>query len=67
MFKVDDPELRGKLSAVLAGFAGIMGSSYGNGVLGQIPTGILTYVSWAFVFMGPILDRDIKSLLTSKS
>ncbi len=59
MFRVRDPELRGKLSAVLAGFAGIVGSSYGNGVLGQMPTGILTYFTWGFLFIAPLLDDEI--------
>lgn len=63
MFKVEDPELRAKMSALTAGFAGIMGASYGNGVLGQIPTGILTYISWAFIFMAPMLDRELKTML----
>ncbi len=62
MFKVKDPELRGKLSAIAAGFAGIMGASYGNGVLGQLPTGILTYMTWAFLFMAPMLDREITEM-----
>lgn len=66
MFKVENPELRGKLSAITAGFAGIMGSSYGNGVLGQIPTSILTYLTWGFLFMAPILDKDIRGLLEAK-
>jgi len=67
MFKVQNPELRGKLSAIAAGFAGIMGSSYGNGVLGQIPTSILTYLTWGFLFMAPMLDKDIRGLLPPKS
>lgn len=66
MFKVDDPELRGKMSALAAAFAGIMGASYGNGVLGQMPTGILTYISWGFLFMAPMLDRELKELMPKK-
>lgn len=62
MFKIDDPELRGKMSALAAGFAGIAGASYGNGVLGQIPTGTMVYMSWAFMFMSPMFDRELKAL-----
>jgi len=58
LFKVKNPELAGILGAVHAGFAGIMGASYGNGVLGQIPTGPLIYLSWAFVFMSQQFDRE---------
>lgn len=67
MFKVKNPELRGKLSAIAAGFAGIMGSSYGNGVLGQIPTSILTYLTWGFLFMAPVLDKDIRGILEAET
>ncbi len=62
MFRVKDPELRGKLSALACAYAGVIGASYGNGVLGQIPTGILTYMSWGFLFMGPMLDREIRGI-----
>jgi len=36
-----------------------MGSSYGNGVLGQMPTGIITYLTWAFLFMSPQFDNEL--------
>ncbi len=62
-FRVKNEELNGVLGALLAGFVGIMGASYGNGVLGQMPTGILTYLSWAFIFMAPQLDREYTYLV----
>jgi hypothetical protein len=58
LFRVRNPELAGILGALIAGFAGIMGASYGNGVLGQIPTGPIIYLSWAFVFMALQFDRE---------
>ncbi|PLX13793.1 MAG: O-antigen ligase domain-containing protein [Marinilabiliales bacterium] len=58
LFRVRNPELAGILGALHAGFAGIMGASYGNGVLGQIPTGPIVYLSWIFVFMALQLDRE---------
>jgi hypothetical protein len=42
----------------MCGFTGIMGASYGNGVLGQMPTGILIYLSWVFIFVAQQLDRE---------
>lgn len=63
MFRVKEPELRGVLGALMAGFTGIMGASYGNGVLGQMPTGILIYTSWAFIFMSQQLDREYSFLV----
>ncbi len=65
MFRVQEPELRGIIAALMAGFTGIMGASYGNGVLGQMPTGILIYTSWGFIFMSQQLDREY-SFLQSK-
>ncbi len=59
MFRIRDPELFGVLSALICGIVGIMGASYGNGVFGQLPTGIIIYISMAFVFMGPKLDDEI--------
>lgn len=58
MFRVRSPELRGVLAALMSGSTGVMGASYGNGVLGQMPTGILIYLSWAFIFMSQQLDRE---------
>lgn len=59
MFKVRDPVLQGKLFALVAGMFGIMGASYGNGVLGQSPTGPLIYSSIAFLFLARELDQSI--------
>jgi O-Antigen ligase len=66
MFNIEDPVLRGKMSALVAAFTGIMGASYGNGVLGQMPTGIVTYFSWVFLFMGPKFDEEIKRYKTKQ-
>jgi hypothetical protein len=40
MFKIKDPILKYKISALIAGMAGIMVASYGNAVLGQMPTAL---------------------------
>lgn len=49
----DDDILVYKLRALLCGFAGVMVASYSNGVIGQMPTGIIVYMSLAFIFMAP--------------
>ena len=61
MFKIHDPELRGIFSAICAAFAGIMGASYGNGILGQIPSSVITYISWALMFMSPYFDYQLRT------
>ncbi len=58
MARVKSKELSGILGALLGGYAGIFGAAYGNGVLGQMPTGILLYLSWAFIFASQQLDRE---------
>ncbi len=58
MARVKSKELSGVLGALLGGYAGIFGAAYGNGVLGQMPTGILLYLSWSFIFAAQQLDRE---------
>lgn len=53
MFKLKDPDLIGKGAALSAGIFGLMAASYGSGALGQMPNGIIVYMSMAFVFMMP--------------
>lgn len=59
MFRIRDDDLKSKMSALVCGIFGIMVASYGNGVLGQMPTGILVYTSMAFLFLAPKLDKQI--------
>lgn len=57
MFKIKDESLKVQVMALTSGMAGIMTASYGNGVFGQMPTGILMYVSMVFMFISPQLDK----------
>jgi len=59
MFKIRDDWLKGQITALTCGMAGIMAASYGNGVLGQFPTGVLIYFGMVFLFIAPKLDREI--------
>lgn len=56
VLRVRDPVLRQHFMAIYAGFLGIAAASYGNQVLGQVPTGILIPLSLAFLFLGDRLD-----------
>ncbi len=58
MFKIRDDWLKAQMSALASGLFGIMAASYGNGVLGQIPTGLLIYSSMAYLFLSRKLDND---------
>lgn len=58
MYKLRDPVLKGSAMALLAGIFGIMGASYGSGALGQMPNGIIIYMSLAYIFMMPRWEQD---------
>ena len=60
MVKLKDVWLKGQITALTCGMAGIMAASYGNSVFGQFPTGILMYISMAFIFMSPKWDKQIQ-------
>lgn len=51
LWKMPNSALRQKLIAIFSGMIGIYMASYGNGILGQMPTGILMYIGWAFLFI----------------
>lgn len=59
MFKLKDPWLKTQLGALVSGMFGIMVASYGNGILGQMPTGIIFYSSMAFLFLGSSYQKEI--------
>lgn len=59
VWNIQDRALRAKLIALTAGFAGSLFSSYGNEVINFMPSALVVYLSWAFVFRGPQLDFDL--------
>ncbi|RYJ53318.1 O-antigen ligase domain-containing protein [Flavobacterium petrolei] len=58
MFKIKDPILKYKISALIAGMAGIMVASYGNAVLGQMPTALLIYATMAIILNTEVLEKE---------
>lgn len=61
MFRIEDRELRGYITALTCGVIGIIATSYGNEVLGQFPTAFLVYMSMAFMFKSKKLDIEIRN------
>jgi len=57
-FTIQSRELRGLLSALLGGIAGMLLSSFGNEMLQQFPNGPIVYMCMAFIFMGQIRQGD---------
>ena len=58
MFRIRDPDLKLKISALIAGMAGIMVASYGNPILGQMPTALLFYAGMAIISNTAVLDNE---------
>jgi len=60
MYRIRDPILKNNMSALAAGMLGIMVASYGNAVLGQVPTSIMIYVSMALMLDPMRFEPDVK-------
>lgn len=58
-WKLKDPELKQIISALTAGIFGIMVASYGNGLYGQMPTAMIIYMSYVFVYLSPTWDKEL--------
>jgi hypothetical protein len=56
MFRIRDPILKMKMAALTSGMFGVMVASYGNAVLGGMPTGMLIYTSMALLMNTEKLD-----------
>jgi cell division protein FtsW (lipid II flippase) len=59
MTRIRDRELYYKITGILCGYIGVVGASYGNPVLGQMPVSIITYMCLSFVFMSPRFQDQI--------
>lgn len=59
IWRLRDEQLKWKIMALHSGYIGIAFASYGNPILGQLPTGIIIYISWAFLFLSTSLDAKL--------
>lgn len=59
VFRLRDHQLRGFTAALISGISGVVVMSYGNEVLGQMPTGLIIYMSMGFIFLSPRFDREL--------
>ena len=57
IWKLKTESLKWKIMAIHSAYIGIVVASYGNPIFGQLPTGIIIYLTWAFVFLAPYYDR----------
>ncbi len=58
MAKLKNTELIFRLTALLSGMFGIIVASYGNGLLGQMPNGVIIYLSMSFIFMARKWEKE---------
>lgn len=65
VWRLEDPVLKTKIIALTAGYAGVLICSYGNEVINNMPTSIVIYFSWVFIFISPKLEKMGKSTLLS--
>lgn len=61
MFRIRDPIVKIKMAALASGMFGVMVASYGNAVLGTMPTGMLIYTSMAIMLNAEVFDKDAVS------
>lgn len=59
IWNIQDERLRHILIALVAGTVGIIMASYGNEVFNQMPSSMIVYLSWVFIYMGPKFDRQL--------
>ena len=58
LFKIKNEEIRGLLTGLLCGCAGLLVASYANQVSLQFPNGLLSFTCLTLVFLGPYLDKQ---------
>ena len=56
MYKIRDPILKIKMAALVSGMIGVMVASYGNAVLGSVPTAVTIYISMALLLNANVFD-----------
>jgi len=61
LIKIRDPILKMKMTALVSGLFGVMVASYGNAVLGSMPTGMLIFTSMALMLNAETFDNKYVS------
>lgn len=60
MKRIKSKELKGVLSAMLCGVAGLMVSAYGNAFFGQMPTTLIVFSFLAIILRGEYIDKKLQ-------
>ncbi|RIJ42523.1 O-antigen ligase family protein [Pontibacter oryzae] len=51
IYNLQPPDLKYKMIAIFSGLGGIILASYGNQLLGQMPTGVLVYMTMVYLYL----------------
>lgn len=51
IYRLPIPDLKYKMIAIFSGLGGIILASYGNQLLGQMPTGVLVYMTMVYLYL----------------
>ena len=60
VWKIQNPKLRAKMIALTAGTVACFICSYGNEVMNGMPSSVIMFMSWSFVYIAPWLDKELK-------
>ncbi len=59
VWKLQDPVIRQVMAGLTSGIFGVMVASYANGLYGQMPTGMIIYLSYVFIFISPSIEKSL--------
>jgi len=60
VWRIQDEKLKAKMIALTAGTVACFICSYGNEVMNGMPSSVIMFMSWSFVFIAPWLDKKLK-------
>ncbi len=58
---IEDDELRLKIAGLVGSFVGLAVASYTNGLIVQLPTGPIVYLSLVFIYRSVEWDKEIRA------
>jgi len=62
VWKLKNPKLKTKMIALTSGTVGCFICSYGNEVMNAMPSSVILFMSWSFIFISPWLDKQAQQL-----
>lgn len=60
IFKLKSPELKGIVTSIVCGLAGVYVASYSIEIMGQFPNSFIIFICMAIIFISPEYDKQIR-------